>query len=881
MKATFPDYSDSFSRIFAICVLSLLFLSFFLPSSHADSNRRESFGEFKLFLEIIDGMAKNGVRRSFNELDKGIRNGLSFSDSVWRVGTLYRCQEKRSAICNDNYVVNYKTWEPYCHGDSDFCCIEEEIDCRRIQAMGAISANKDISTRDQRKLCIRAHCMPPVDCNDDTQCANYPCPAEPNGPEDAVCDSDRGKCYCASSCPDQYCDLLELIDGSCPADCPKLEGDSDHDGLSDDDERIVYGTDPKVSDTDKDGLWDGDEVRRGTDPRDPDTDSGGQCDGPATVPTICRMGPDPCPFDSNNECHISSGGEKNLFLLDTDNDGISDAVDPCPTHPENACSLGNDPPPIASYGDRDAWAAEYYIEDLGADDDYDRLTNAEEYAVGSDPLEYDTDEDALSDLFEEVNGPLDPDSDEDSDGLNNYEEFLLGLDPNNPDSDLNGLDDGVEHPIPADEEKIKLEVVDILPQDTRTEDGVFSFSYGQTVEKILVSAEYLSGKPLIRPTISGALIVRGGLESIPINFNATSATTYMAKPRYDLLQRNEEAPHITLEVFALDPFGHSANYTTRLYVSNIDESVFALDLRSPSRGQDYLFGQNVAFDLAVFGQLAPEDVYASVLVSETGDEFPLNPHMDNIIGSYLIDRDFIDSATFTIAAHVDISGVRYDYHKRIRLDISDKLRYAVVSEDHRSTRISVTYPNGDSLPYDKLSAEILDSEGNVLEKTTAQRSTGDIYSIQLPEGGDSLLLHIEDMWGNNADIELRHGSEGGGPTVDTLAIIFPPLLLFAALLIVLFFGRCGVGRLLSKRRELSALRDRRKQLKGLISDTKRRYYKKQMSEKDASERIIDYENELKSIESKLNEAKEKSKRGRNKRHGRRRSDKDKTDDSEV
>jgi hypothetical protein len=45
--------------------------------------------------------------------------------------------------------------------------------------------------------------------------------------------------------------------------------DTDEDGLSDDDEVNVYGTDPEVFDTDGDEVGDGDEVDAGTDPLDP------------------------------------------------------------------------------------------------------------------------------------------------------------------------------------------------------------------------------------------------------------------------------------------------------------------------------------------------------------------------------------------------------------------------------------------------------------------------------------------------------------------------------------------------------------------------------------------------------------------------------------
>jgi uncharacterized protein YkwD len=43
--------------------------------------------------------------------------------------------------------------------------------------------------------------------------------------------------------------------------------DGDNDGLFDDDETNVYGTDPKVADTDKDGVADGEEVFNKTDPK--------------------------------------------------------------------------------------------------------------------------------------------------------------------------------------------------------------------------------------------------------------------------------------------------------------------------------------------------------------------------------------------------------------------------------------------------------------------------------------------------------------------------------------------------------------------------------------------------------------------------------------
>lgn len=54
-----------------------------------------------------------------------------------------------------------------------------------------------------------------------------------------------------------------------PTQAPPTPKDSDGDGLSDDDEKNVYRTDPNRKDTDRDGREDGSEVKNGTNPRIP------------------------------------------------------------------------------------------------------------------------------------------------------------------------------------------------------------------------------------------------------------------------------------------------------------------------------------------------------------------------------------------------------------------------------------------------------------------------------------------------------------------------------------------------------------------------------------------------------------------------------------
>ncbi len=81
---------------------------------------------------------------------------------------------------------------------------------------------------------------------------------------------------------------------------PTGELDSDHDGLTDDQERDL-GTDPNNPDTDADGLSDGEEARLGSSPNNPDTDGDGLNDAEEA-----RLG-------------------TNVSNPDTDSDGLSDA----------------------------------------------------------------------------------------------------------------------------------------------------------------------------------------------------------------------------------------------------------------------------------------------------------------------------------------------------------------------------------------------------------------------------------------------------------------------------------------------------------------------------------------------------------------------------
>ena len=104
--------------------------------------------------------------------------------------------------------------------------------------------------------------------------------------------------------------------------------DTDDDGLTDDEEKNKYGTDPLVSDTDGDGLSDGLEVfRYKTDPLNKDTDGDGISDGDEVL--LYRT--DPLKSDTDED-GLTDGSEilqwkTNPLISDTDGGGVKDGVE--------------------------------------------------------------------------------------------------------------------------------------------------------------------------------------------------------------------------------------------------------------------------------------------------------------------------------------------------------------------------------------------------------------------------------------------------------------------------------------------------------------------------------------------------------------------------
>ncbi len=257
--------------------------------------------------------------------------------------------------------------------------------------------------------------------------------------------------------------------------------DSDGDGLTDGDEVLVHFTDPNLVDTDGGTIGDGVEVANGTDPLDPTDDvPPGDSDGDGLLDTdeVNVYNTDPFNPDSDGD-GLSDGEEVLVYLtdpnlLDTDAGGVGDG---------DEVAAGTDPldptddlPPSDTDGDGIDDVNEvniYGTDPYDPDTDDDGLNDGEEVFVYlTDPLDDDTDGDLLLDGEEVItyltdpnladtdgggvddgeevdrgSDPLDPVDDfpdSDNDGLHDIDELYYGTDPYNPDSDFDGLLDGEE-----------------------------------------------------------------------------------------------------------------------------------------------------------------------------------------------------------------------------------------------------------------------------------------------------------------------------------------------------------------------------------------------------------------------------------------------------
>ena len=244
-------------------------------------------------------------------------------------------------------------------------------------------------------------------------------------------------------------------------------------------------------------------------------------------------------------------------------------------------------------GINDYWEVAHTIDDPEDDPDLDQLKNLDEYILGTNPLDWDTDGDGLSDGWEaywnaqagSTYGKLDalnthttgdPDdlADDDEDGLTNKEEQDLGTDPNNPDTDGDGINDNID-PNPTN----RLAIISMYP-------GEFPWTDPLTVKEPRIQVRGTANKEISNSKIRVVLYKETAqgktkvTEYNPCGYAAVINNTAFSN---DLVPLGlDEAPYfyeITVEVENDD--GEKASRVT--YVKCDSGISFSLTINSPAK----------------------------------------------------------------------------------------------------------------------------------------------------------------------------------------------------------------------------------------------------------------------------------------------------------
>ena len=284
---------------------------------------------------------------------------------------------------------------------------------------------------------------------------------------------------------------IQGIAGIYKSESDPLDTDSDDDGLDDEMEVLVgwpFRTNPRLADTDGDGINDPDEDRDGdmyitkvdrtgmlcqgvgmydTDPRFADSDGDGLSDSIELVGAI--MDPDLFRAMLQDATIWAEGGishGSDPLAMDSDNDGLKDGEEydgqkilfynsnPCITDSDGDTKLDKDELPGCRLNSNPNCIGSEDGTSAGLDSDSDGLSDLVETMLGTDPNNFDTDGDGVKDGQEDTNanGIYEPNlgetnalvADTDGDNVNDGYELRYGTDPTNIDTDGDCIQDGIE-----------------------------------------------------------------------------------------------------------------------------------------------------------------------------------------------------------------------------------------------------------------------------------------------------------------------------------------------------------------------------------------------------------------------------------------------------
>ncbi len=373
------------------------------------------------------------------------------------------------------------------------------------------------------------------------------------------------------------------------------------------------------------------------------------------------------------------------------------------------------------------------------------------------------------------------------------------------------------------------------------------YDLGDVISGVDAVVSYSGTEKVEAATVSGTL---SGIKTVPLSFTENGSGKYHAALDYPIVKGETEFINITVE--AKDSSGRSGRVVKKLILLP-KETELMLNIHKPDKSE-YAYGQKIGFEARFLRSDTLEVMEKGDLVLYEGwtdKEYAFTRQGNDYLLTYDIPRDARNPVSFIIYGNGYSGGKNYQAAKEIRFDLTHELKGEILSptqgsyaSDVREIRLRVSYPDGTTVPDDKLSAYV----GN--ESVVLQRSGEFFEGNYTPSSNKSdLTLWIFDALGNGGQAKLKLAIRL--PQRDQTAYaqqiaygILPVIALLAAVFLAYRFVQGRRSYRKNLRKEYDETVQKIESLKAVTNNVMNEYYTRKITEEESRNRILDIEKEL-------------------------------------
>jgi len=201
------------------------------------------------------------------------------------------------------------------------------------------------------------------------------------------------------------------------------------------------------------------------------------------------------------------------------------------------------------------------------------------------------------------------------------------------------------------------------------------YEYGDRITSVDVFVRFPNKTGVDSASVSGSLT---GKEHIDLKFINKGNGRYFADVLYPVLKG--EGSFIVLSVKAVDPYGNSGSYETKILVSPSDQDV-QLDVYEPEEhNRIFAYGQKIPFKARLVNVLGRPFENESVLLYEgwSGRNYSFIRNGDSYYYNYEVPRDAQSEIAFLVNGKGVLDGKPYNTAKILDFGISNKLNVVFV-----------------------------------------------------------------------------------------------------------------------------------------------------------------------------------------------------------